>query len=98
MKSQKGFTLIELMVVVSILAIFLIMGLQLLGTGSSGVPLYAWRSCTIDLPPGRAFEQLVSTTPITFTTKVRGVESPVQTTECNIPGIFYSTTIRFQEH
>jgi prepilin-type N-terminal cleavage/methylation domain-containing protein len=95
---EKGFTLIELMVVVSIIAIVAIVSFQYLGAGSSGAPMYVWQDCTVDLPPGQALQQVVSIRPLSWTTRARGVEEVPTTTPLVIPGLLYNVTVTFKEN
>lgn len=99
MQKQKGFTLIELLVVLSIVGIIVFLIVQNFGTSSYGAPLYPWRDCVVNLPPGKVFDQVTSTKPLSWAMHNRRSDDfPPKSVDCVVPGWLYTVTVTFQEH
>jgi prepilin-type N-terminal cleavage/methylation domain-containing protein len=89
MRNQKGFTLIELMIVVAILLIVVSIGVGMLG-GIGGTKV-------VDLPAGQTLEQITNLYPLSYTTRLRAEGEPVGKKEFRETGHIWDTVVIFQE-
>jgi prepilin-type N-terminal cleavage/methylation domain-containing protein len=96
MIKQAGFTLIEVFVVIAILGIILAIALPFV-VGPSG-ERDATGARVIHLPPGQTLNQIVSTTPLSYTTRARQEGEPMQNQQYREPGLLGESVIIFQEH
>jgi prepilin-type N-terminal cleavage/methylation domain-containing protein len=89
MRNQKGFTLIELIIVVAIILIVISTGVSMLG-GIGGTKV-------IDLPAGQTLEQVTNLYPLSYTTRLRVEGEPINKKEFRETGHIWDTVVIFQE-